>query len=150
MSTDALTPIQFPHDLAELEALFVQGRVPHPPLDGRYKGVLVRTTTFPLLDLLTAAIGSVYMGWLGKRFDATRQRGDNHFLASSRPSISAFWSRYPGVTDNPDGTIDAFVFRTWTGPGLTDPGTTVLKIDYDSPTNPYTLRRVLVELVLLP
>lgn len=141
---------ELPRSTAELHNLFVQGRAPDPPLNGRYDGVLLRMTMFPPLDPLATAVARYMIPWLGKRFDAARQRGDNRLKARFAIPVGMLWPRYRGITHYADGTVDSLVFRTWVGPSLLDPEISVLKIDYDVPETPYTVRRVLDELVQLP
>jgi hypothetical protein len=136
--------------VGELRAAFVQGRAPDPPLDGRYDGRFLRTTINPILDVALAGIAYVYMGWLGKRFDSSLQDGDNRFDGGVLGLTRLLWPRYRGITSNDDGSFDAFEFHSWVGAGLLDLDTTVLKIDYDIPENPYSVRRVLDEVVQLP
>jgi hypothetical protein len=150
MSSSAEARSGFPRAVEELNALFAQGHPPDPSLDGRYAGSLVRTTIHPVADALAAGMGSVYMGWLGKQFDAAQGRGDNHFRGSMEGWTRWLWPHYEGIRPCGDGTFDAFGFRTWTGAGLLDPEVQVLKIDYDLPESPYSLRRILDELVQLP
>jgi len=67
-------------------------------------------------------------GWKGKKFIMATQTGINLF--------------------EKNGAVrEVYPFRTWTGKGLTDHDTDVLKIDYNLPTNPFWLRWVLDELV---
>ena len=48
---------------------------------------------------------------------------------------------------NNDGNTDAYYFKTSTGRGLKDQDTTVFKLDYDSPENPFLIRIILDEMV---
>jgi hypothetical protein len=136
--------------VGELQAAFVLGRAPDPPLDGRYDGTFLRTTINPLLDLVLGGVACLYMGWLGKRFDPSLQDGDNRFHGGVLGLTRFLWPRYPGISPNDDGSFNAFEFHSWVAAGLLDLDTTVLKIDYDIPENPYSIRRVLDEVVQLP
>lgn len=66
--------------------------------------------------------------WRGKEFSAQGQSGINLFEGKATTT-----SQYP--------------FKTHTGPGVTDPEVTVLKIDYNVPTNPWWVRPILDEVV---
>ena len=67
--------------------------------------------------------------WLGKKFDATSNTGTNVF----KDSTGVMTEKYP--------------FKTYSGKSVTDTQTDVLKIDYDSPQNPFWLRPVVDEIV---
>lgn len=136
--------------LAALDDLFRSGTVPGG-MAGPYRGILVTTTFFPLLDRLIAVWARRGLPWLGKRFTPTG--GDN------------IWRRFPGVADglfwrlnrllhwqavrDSRETYRAFPFRTAVGPGIADADRIVLKIAYNSRPNPLPVRRVLDELVAL-
>ena len=66
--------------------------------------------------------------WQGKAFDATASGG-----------INIFWE---------NGESNRYIpFKTYSGYGLLDPETRVLKIDYDLSVNPWWVRMILDELV---
>ena len=133
---------------AALNALFRAGKPPVPPLDGRYRGELVALDVAPGLTQFAETIAGAWMPWQGKTFDAARGAGDNVFARDSLALAHIFWPLYRGYADDTPNTYRAFAFRTYLAPGKTDPDRTVLKIDYDSKSNPgATVRRVLDELV---
>lgn len=134
--------------LEALNKLFRNGTPPEPLLDGRYQGELIALDLAPGLIQLFQSITASWMPWLGKRFDASDERGDNIFAQDSYLLARLFNPFYRGfVTDKP-GTYRGFAFRTYMAPGLIDTDRTVLKIDYDLKDNPaLTVRRVLDELV---
>src|SRR3712207_8930414 len=51
-----------------------------------------RSTLFPYHDALP--ISHLWMPWLGKRFDAGAQTGDNTMLPSALPPSRLFWPGY--------------------------------------------------------
>jgi hypothetical protein len=136
--------------LAALDDLFTCGVVPQPPLNGRLRGELVALDIAPGLTQLAQGIANRWLAWKGKRFDRKLECGDNIFTRDSLFLAHIFWPLYRGYVDDGGETYRAFTFRTYSGPGLVNPGTQVLKIDYDLPVNPsVTIRRILDELVQL-
>ena len=70
--------------LDSLNRIFRLGTVPEPPLDGPCDGLVVTTRTFALTDPLFRVLVSIWMPWVGKRFDAETMSGDNLMLPSAR------------------------------------------------------------------
>jgi hypothetical protein len=133
------------HD--SLNRIFRLGSVPEPTLDGRLDGVAITPTIFATADPALRALASLWMPWLGKRFDAETQTGDNLMLSSARLPSRLFWPSYR-FQDMGEGRYAAFRFRTYAGAGALDPERQVLKIDYDWDENPSLLiRDILDELV---
>jgi hypothetical protein len=130
-----------------LNRMFRLGEPPEPALDGPYRGLLVTPLTVAATDPLLRAAAKAWNPWVGKRFDARGERGDNLLLRSARLPARLLWPAYR--MEEPDAHhLAAFRFRTWTGPGALDPDRDVLKIDYDSAHNPRPLiRDILDELV---
>jgi hypothetical protein len=130
-----------------LNRIFRLGAPPDPPLDGPHRGILVTPTVQGTADAALRQITSAWMPWLGKRFDAERQSGDNLLAASARVPARVLFPGYrPGP--GPEGTLAAFGFRTYVSPGKVDPDRETLKIDYDSDENPgFLIRDILDELV---
>ena len=134
--------------LAALNSLFRSGTPPEPPLDGRYRGELIALDLAPGLTELFQSITAAWMPWLGKTFNASRQRGDNIFTRDSYLLARLFNPFYRGFINDEPGTYRGFAFHTYIAPGLMDTDRTVLKIDYDLKDNPaLTVRRILDELV---
>ena len=134
--------------LAQLNKLFRSGTVPKPSLNGRYQGELIALDIAPGLTQFFEWTSSMWMPWLGKTFDASRQSGDNIFTRDSYALARFFNPFYRGFVTEGSKTYRCFTFRTYTAPRLTDPDRTVLKIDYDLKENPAgTIRRILDELV---
>jgi hypothetical protein len=130
-----------------LNRIFRLGTVPKPVLDGRFEGVAITPTTFAGADPALRALASLWMPWLGKRFDAETQTGDNVMLPSARLPSKLFWPSYR-FRRLSDGCYAAFRFRTYSGAGALDQERRVLKIDYDWDENPSLLiRDILDELV---
>ena len=134
--------------LQALNKLFRTGTVPAPALDGLYHGELVVLDLMPGLTELFQSLAKLWIPWLGKTFDASRERGDNIFTNDSYLLARVFNPFYRGFVSDRSGTYRGFGFRTYTSSGLMDPDRTVLKIDYNLKENPaLTVRRVLDELV---
>ena len=134
--------------LAALNHLFRAGDTPDSCLHGRYVGELLALDLAPGFTPLAQKITGWWMPWQGKIFDATQARGANIFVRHSLPWARLFWPCYRHFVHNRAQTYRAFTFRTWVGPGESDPDLQVLKIDYNLPENPRpTICRVLEELV---
>ncbi|MBI4788255.1 MAG: hypothetical protein HY782_14585 [Chloroflexi bacterium] len=131
-----------------LNLIFRAGVPPAPPLDGRYRGELIALDVAPGLTQFAETMAGRWMPWQGKTFDAARGTGDNLFTRDSLALAHVYWPLYRAYVDDTPQTYRAFAFRTYLGPGKSDPDRTVLKIDYDLAANPKaTIRRVLDELV---
>jgi hypothetical protein len=132
--------------LATLNLLFRLGKPPKQALSGPYDGILVSPSLWRPADRALTALSSAWMPWMGKRFDAEAERGDNRFRPGARTVARVLWPGYR-FEQAEDGLI-AFRFRTYTSPGKVDPDRETLKIDYDSDDNPGLLiRDILDELV---
>jgi hypothetical protein len=133
------------HD--SLNRIFRLGTLPEPMLDGPYDGAAITPTTFAATDPILRALSSLWMPWLGKRFDAETQTGDNIMLPSTRLPAKLFWPSYR-FRSLGDGRYAAFRFRTYAGAGALDRERRVLKIDYDWDENPnFLIRNILDEIV---
>jgi hypothetical protein len=113
--------------LAELAELFRSGTPPRS-LKGTTEGALVGFTIHPAFDRFAAAVTSRWLPWAGKRFDATRARGDNLVLPSARWPAKLLWPRY-GMRRVGD-RLAGFDFETRIESGALDPDCEVLVIDY--------------------
>jgi hypothetical protein len=113
---------------AALDELFALGRAPKG-LDGATEGILVAPLIQPLVDRLAGAITSAWMPWQGKSFDAAAMRGTNRLTGESRWVAKLLWPLY-GTKSGPEGQRLAFDFETRVEPGMLDPDTEVLVIDY--------------------
>ena len=113
---------------AALDELFALGRAPKG-LDGATEGILVAPLIQPLVDKVAGAITGLWMPWQGKRFDAAAGRGDNRLTGETRWVAKLLWPLY-GTKSGPDGERLAFDFETRVEPGMLDPDTEVLVIDY--------------------
>lgn len=119
---------------AQLNAIFKLGTVP-TDLDGPTDGILVMTTTTPVLDAVARLVTARWMPWRGKRFDAVASTGDNRMTASSRLPAKLLWPLYT-MKDAADGKL-AFDFKTYADAGKADPDVRVMVIDYaDVDDNP--------------
>ena len=110
-----------------LDELFALGFAPKD-LSGPTEGILVAPLIQPLVDKVARAITSAWMPWQGKSFDAAAGRGDNRLRGETRWIAKVLWPLY-GTKDAPDGRL-AFDFETRVEPGMLDPDTEVLVIDY--------------------
>lgn len=134
--------------LAALDELFRDGSPPAVALDGRYAGELLALNVAPGLTGLATWLAGRWMPWLGKRFDAASEQGDNVFHNNSRGLARVYWPLYRDYRADGPTTYRAFAFRTRIGPGVADPDRIVLKIEYDLPGNPAaTVGRVVDELL---
>jgi hypothetical protein len=130
---------------ADLNQIFRAG-VPPEGLDDRCDGILVMTTQGPL-DGLARRLTSMWMPWLGKRFQREASAGDNLLVTAAAAPARFVWPGYAFRPVEP-GILSAFDFRTYTAAGLSDPDRLVLKIDYDLDGNPgFLIRDILDELV---
>lgn len=124
---------------AELNALFKLGVPPHD-LDGPTDGILVTTTTNPLVDPAVRVITSLWMPWQGKRFDSVAATGDNRMVSSSALPSKLLWPLYK-MKDAAGGKL-AFDFKTYDDAGKADPEVRVMVIDYaDVEENPSLIIR---------
>lgn len=135
--------------IRSLDRLFNEGRLPSRQLEGRHEGVFVATTLSPGADRWLSAWTALRMPWHGKVFYPGTHSGENVFDTSVIPVMRPFMPQYQGFKPGSDGQMLAFTFKTWTGHGVVDQGLEVLKIDYDIPETPRSLRRVLDEIVEL-
>ncbi len=140
------------HEAIEiLERLFRIGKAAQP--HGRYDGEVVGFSTGLLSDPFFEWLTRIYLPWLGKTFDAQSHTGDNVFVdnAWSKATGKLGWPEYRvQCDDDPPGTIRVFPFESYVAPGIEDPDTAVLKIDYSDSKNPLPVRRIVDELVELP
>jgi hypothetical protein len=131
---------------AALAELFALG-VPPAGIDGRTEGILVAPTITPPVDRLMRGLSGAWMPWLGKRFDAEANLGDNVLRQSARWPAKLFWPLYGTRPFGDDRT--AFDFETRIEPSEDDSRVEVLVIDYvvmDS--NPrFLIKRIRDELV---
>jgi hypothetical protein len=149
-SARALGKVNRAQGFSALNDLFRAGVAPDAPPHGRYRGELAVLDIAPVLTQFFQWLANAWMPWLGKTFNASRQRGDNIFRNDSYLLARIFNPLYRGFKSDRPGTYRGFAFHTYTAPGLFDLDRTVLKIDYNLKENPpLTVRRVLDELVQL-
>ncbi len=134
---------------AQLNAIFKLG-TPPASLDGPTDGILVMTTTNPVLDAAARLVTGLWMPWQGKRFDSVGGSGDNRMISSARLPSKLLWPLYK-MKDAADGKL-AFDFKTYNDAGKLDPDVRVMVIDYaDVGDNPRliirSIRDELVEVV---
>lgn len=132
-----------------LNLIFRLGALPEPGPNGRFHGLAIKPTTFAVSDPVLSMLSSLWMPWLGKRFDAETATGDNIMLPGARLLSKLLWPSYQFQSLG-DGRYAAFRFRTYAGVGAIDTDRRVLKIDYDWTQNPgFLIRSILDELVLV-
>ena len=132
----------------EADELFRLGSPPEGP-DGSTEGMLVSTTTVPLLDPVVKLVTDHWIPWAGKRFDQKAQRGDNNI--KSGPSAAVVKAAVPGTTltdEGEEGRRQGFDFTTYIEAGADDPDRQVGIIDYrNEPANPVLIRAIRDEYV---
>lgn len=134
---------------SQLDAIFRAGNAPSD-LDGPTDGILVMTTTNPVVDAGVRFITGLWMPWQGKRFRLDGGTGDNRMTSSSKLPSKLLWPLYK-MKDAADGKL-AFDFKTYEDAGKLDPDVRVMVIDYaDIKENPMvvirSIRDELVEVV---
>jgi len=131
---------------AALAELFALG-TPPAGIDGRTEGILVAPLISGPVDRAMRGLAGAWMPWMGKRFDAAGNRGDNVLKQSARWPVKLFWPLYATRDLGDDRT--AFDFETRVEPSEDDSSVDVLVIDYvvmDS--NPrFVIKRIRDELV---
>jgi hypothetical protein len=131
---------------AALAELFALG-TPPAGIDGRTEGILVAPLITEPVDRAMRGLASLWIPWLGKRFDAGANRGDNVLRRGARWPAKLFWPLYETRPLGDDRT--AFDFETRVEPSEDDSSVDVLVIDYvvmDS--NPrFVIKRIRDELV---
>jgi hypothetical protein len=142
----AMLRLDRPRGLNELEACFAGGKAAEG-LVGFRRGRLLATTWGYGLDGVLEGLARLWLPWRGKEFSRLSAEGVNLFTPGGRRAIRVIFPRYVGLADGEEGA-SGFRFATSIGPSATDPGLTVLRLDYRSvEENPATVRRVLDELV---
>jgi hypothetical protein len=116
------------------QAEFVSGSVSGAAPDGFYKGSAY-------------LLGSGPVPWLGKSFESANNLGFNIFTPQGASLLKIMTPLYKLFRKNIDGNTDAYNFKTFTGPALNDPSVDVIKLDYNSPENPFLIRIILDEIV---
>jgi len=132
--------------LAELGACFREGEAPDA-LDGPLDGRLVTGTLGYGLDAILEGITRLWLPWAGKAFDPAMKEGRNRFVGPARPFFRVLWPGYRDLVPDGSSAFRAFRFDTSIGDSVTDPGLSVLKIDYEHPESPWPIRLILDELV---
>ena len=113
---------------------FLNGTTPQTAPDGFYQG-----TAHLLFDQQTP--------WLGKSFNRLDSEGFNIFTPAGASLLKILTPFYKRFALNNDGNTDAYYFKTRTEPALKDAPLNVIKLDYNSPENPFLIRIILDEIV---
>lgn len=132
--------------LAELDACFRQGEAPDA-LDGPLDGRVVTGTLGYGLDAILEGMIRIWLPWAGKAFDPAMKEGRNRFVGAARPFFRLIWPGYHDLVPDGSSAFRALRFDTSIGDSVTDPGLSVLKIDYEHPESPWPIRLILDELV---
>ena len=111
----------------ELAELFACGQ-PSRGIDGPTDGILVAPLIQPAFDAFARGLTSLWMPWMGKRFDSAEQVGDNRLVSSVRWIGKLLWPLY-STSETDDGRL-AFDFETRVERGGVEPAVDVLVIDY--------------------
>jgi hypothetical protein len=133
----------------QLDRLFAEGQVPEP-IDGITEGMMMAYLFGPHSDRAIRKIGALWMPWLGKRFDAERQHGENRVTRAFPLFTRLVW---PGYAVRAEGNERrGFEFETHVEQGAVEPDVHVLVIDYGRvPENPArivpSIRDELVQIV---
>jgi hypothetical protein len=148
--TRRLLPRDAARGTEELEGLFRSGRLPDPPLDGRYAGEFLSINIAPGLTQMARLAAAHAVRWRGKQFDARKGTGVNIVTRDSLPFLRLFWPLYHGYWRDGPSTYRLFPFRSYAAGALGIPRQQVLRIDYGLPANPgLSVRRLMDELVQL-
>lgn len=131
---------------AALAELFALG-TPPAGIDGRTEGILVAPLIAGPVDRVMRGLAGLWIPWLGKRFDAGANRGDNVLRHAARWPVKLFWPLYATRDLGDDRT--AFDFETRVEPSEDDSNVDVLVIDYVVvESNPrFVIKRIRDELV---
>lgn len=113
---------------------FLLGRLPAEAPDGFYRGSAY-------------LLGSGGVPWLGKAFERESSKGFNIFTPKGASLLRLMTPFYDRFRVNAEGNTDAYYFRTSAGPAFRDRGIETIKLDYDSPENPFLIRIILDEIV---
>jgi hypothetical protein len=119
---------------SQRQADFINGSIPATPPDGFYNGSAY-------------LLGSRPVPWLGKSFESANSLGFNIFTPQGASLLKIMTPFYKLFRLNADGNTDAYNFKTFTGPALKDASVSAIKLDYDSPENPFLIRIILDEIV---
>jgi hypothetical protein len=142
----AMLRLDRPRGLTELEACFAGGKAAEG-LVGFRAGRLLATTWGYGLDGAFESMARLWLPWRGKEFSRHAAEGVNLFTPGGRRAIRVTFPRYQGLADGASGA-SAFRFETSIGPSATDPGLSVLRLDYRIVgENPSIVRRLLDEIV---
>jgi hypothetical protein len=113
---------------------FLGGSIPQAAPEGFYNGSAY-------------LLGGGPVPWLGKSFDRANSLGFNIFTPQGAALLKILMPLYKLFRKNNEGNTDGFFFKTRTARSLKDGSLDVIKLDYDSPENPFLIRIILDEIV---
>ncbi len=116
------------------QADFLKGTVPSEPPDGFYRGTAY-------------LLGGGPVPWLGKSFVASDNLGFNKFTPPGAALLKLLTPFYRGFRTDENGNTEAYDFKTYVTAGFRDERIETIKLDYDSPENPFLIRIILDEIV---
>lgn len=111
---------------------FENGTLPFEPPSGFYRAAEVPTAFTEL--------------WLGKSFDPANRTGIDVFTPKGASVMQTLTPGYRLFQKNAQGNTEAYFFKTDTAPARGTEGSQILRLDYDSPENPFLVRLFLEEL----
>lgn len=115
-------------------------------LDGFYRGTLLQLLPKTPAEQLGTLLSHLFLPWKGKEFFPKEQRGINILPSFISPFLSLV---FPKAVEKKDMKgVYAFPFKTRQTKGIQDT-ITVLRLDYDQPTNPPRVRQVVDEVVCI-
>ena len=113
--------------LSDLDEMYRNGSA--YAIDGETEGLLVTWTFGPVPDRLLNAVFFRWQPWIGKRFDAARNRGDNMMDDVIKLPMK-FLIPWYSTTPFRKGAVTALEFATRVEKGRVDPDTEVTVVDY--------------------
>ncbi len=116
------------------EESFLRGKVPDPTLEGVHSGHAY-------------VVYGANIGWKGKQFIASEERGVNILTGTGQRLASIFTPRYKKFEKQTNGTFTAYEFKTIVGMGIKNPHQPVLRLDYNIDANPSIIRIIQDEIV---
>lgn len=127
-----------------LDDSFKNGTLPKK-LNGFYRGKLEVLYPKTVIERIGNIAFKIWLPWYGKELDTKKNTGLNHVPAILDPIVRA---RYGDsvILGKTGAALQVFPFKTSNAKGLKDT-IKVLRLDYDIPQNPQSIRNIVDELV---